>query len=249
MTFFFLQSRPRLSSLIPHGYVDIHSHLLPGLDDGVKNVQETRALLEKARGYGFAQCITTPHTLEGIWEHSRQDILDSLVKTRDQLPPFLQHMLAGAASEYMLDHSLLKRLQEEELLCLKDRYLLVEMSYLEPPAGLHEILFELKLKGYQPVLAHPERYLYFKHSISTYEQLKSEGFLFQLNLLSVTGYYGPEVLFFADQLLRRNVIDVVGSDMHHLRHLEALTQQVRVRSRTQLEEALSRNAMFTPAVA
>ena len=247
MIFFFPKSKPRLSSLIPHGYVDIHSHLLPGLDDGSKNIEETIRLLETAKRYQFSQCITTPHTMEGVWENDKQGILKTLIKTREQLPNFLQSMLVRTASEYMLDHSLMHRLQNEALLCLKDRYLLVEMSYLKPPLALHEILFELKLHGYTPVLAHPERYLYFKNSIDTYEKFKSEGFLFQLNLLSVTGYYGPDVLLFANQLLEHNFIDVVGSDIHHIKHFEAFGHQIKVRSGTHLQEAMLRNSMFAPS--
>lgn len=238
------KAKPRLSSLIPNGLTDIHSHLLPGLDDGSKNMADTIFLLTGMKEAGISRCITTPHTIPGIWDNDREAILQNWEKTRVQLPAPVRDNLVGAASEYMLDPSLLQRLEKERLLCLKDDYLLVEMSYLSPPLALHDLLYELRLKGYNPVLAHPERYLYFRNDVKTLEKLKSDGCALQINLLSAVGYYGPKVLHFADQLLSRQLIDFVGSDIHHYEHILAFSEKVKVKALTRLEECMRKNAVF-----
>jgi protein-tyrosine phosphatase len=240
----FFKAKPKLSALLPPRYTDIHSHLLPGIDDGAKNIADTISLLQGMQKIGFSTCITTPHTLSGIWDNTKQSIQGNWLTTKEQLPDVLRNMVVGIASEYMLDDSILPLAANQELLCLKDAYVLVEMSYLHPPLGLEEILFDLRLKGYIPVLAHPERYFYYHQDVHALEKIKSAGCLFQLNLLSVTGYYGQEVVRFVDQLFTQELIDVTGSDIHHMQHIEAFGQTVKIRSVDHLEKAMQSNEMF-----
>lgn len=242
---FLFKSRPRLSTLLSKGYTDIHSHLLPGLDDGAKNIEDTIGLLRRMREIGIDKCITTPHIISGVWENDRHSIFEAWESTKPQLPDPLQNLLAGAAAEYMLDNSFLDAVRNEDLLCLKDRYLLVELPYMDSPIALDEILFEIKLKGYQPVLAHPERYLYFQGGLKKFDLLKKAGCLFQLNLLSTVGYYGPDVLRLADQLLAAGFIDFVGSDIHHKPHIEAFGHKIKIRSSGALQNAIENNSIFS----
>ena len=163
--FSIFKSKPKLSELIPEGFIDIHSHILPGIDDGSENLAQSTDLLNRLNSMGFSKCIVTPHTLPEIWENTSEGITATFNSTKLQLEEPLNNMLYRAASEYMINESFLQRLQTEPLLTLKDNYVLIEMSYLNPPLAPKEIIFEIQLKGYQPLLAHPERYLFY-HNIS-----------------------------------------------------------------------------------
>ncbi len=240
----FFKSKPKLSALIPNGFIDIHSHLLPGIDDGSKSLEETETLLQQLKVIGFEKCITTPHTLPEIWENTRDGILQKFDETKSQLSENLQPMLDHTASEYMLGESFIDRLQSEKLLTLKDNIVLIEMSYLNPPLALKDIIFEIQIKGYQPLLAHPERYLYYHKNLKAYELFKDSGVLFQLNLLSSVGYYGPSVAKAADYLLKNDFIDYVGSDVHHQKHVSSFESKIVITSETKLCEALKNNTAF-----
>ena len=238
------KSKPKLSALIPSGFIDIHSHLLPGIDDGSKSLEETETLLQQLKVIGFEKCITTPHTLPEIWENTRDGILQKFDETKSQLSESHQPMLHHTASEYMLDDSFIDRLQSEKLLTLKDDLLLIEMSYMNPTLALKEIIFEIKQKGYKPILAHPERYLYYHKNLKAYELLKDLGVLFQMNLLSAVGYYGPSVAKAADDLLKNDFIDFVGSDVHHQKHVSSFENKIVITSETKLREAINNYTTF-----
>ena len=132
----------------------------------------------------------------------------------------------------------------QNLLCIKERHVLVEMSYLNPPLALYDMLFQLKQDGYLPIMAHPERYSFFHDDFKQYEKLKAAGCMFQLNLLSTVGYYGTSVTTSAEKLLARGMIDFVGSDIHHQRHISSFQSKLRVKSVDALEHAFSQNSYF-----
>ena len=240
------RQKTRLHELIPDGYVDIHSHLLPGIDDGAETIEKTKELLERLTNLGFSACITTPHINTGVWNNNPTIIRDNYQQTLLNLDSTQQQTLFHCASEYMLNDAFIQILSTEPLMTLKDNYVLVELSYVNPPLALKEIIFEIKQKGYQPVLAHPERYNYYHQNPKIYDELKNLGVLFQLNLLSTIGYYGPGVAKIADLLLKCENIDFVGSDIHHTRHLEAFQKSLIISSEKQLQIAMSKNALFRP---
>lgn len=242
--FTIFKAKPKLSELIPKEYVDIHSHILPGIDDGSENLEQTSELLKRLNEIGFSKCIATPHTLPEIWENTTEGITKTFETTKLQLEKPLNNMLHHAASEYMINEVFLQRLQTEPLLTLKDNYVLIEMSYMNPPLALKEIIFEIQLKGYQPLLAHPERYLFYHRNTKMYETLKKLEVQFQLNLLSSVGYYGSSVAKIADFLLKENFIDFVGSDVHHLRHVAAFDNRLTIKSEKQLRDAIAKNSFF-----
>jgi tyrosine-protein phosphatase YwqE len=242
--FSIFKSKPKLSELIPEGFVDIHSHILPGIDDGAEDIEQSAELLNRLNKIGFSKCIVTPHTLPEIWENTTEGIKETFESTKLQLEKPLNNMLLHAASEYMINDAFLQRLQTEPLLTLKDNYVLIEMSYMNPPLALKEIIFEIQLKGYQPLLAHPERYLFYHQNTKMYETLKKLEVQFQLNLLSSVGYYGSSVAKTAEFLLKENFIDFVGSDVHHLRHIAAFDNKIIIKSEDQLRDALAKNSFF-----
>ena len=149
-----------------------------------------------------------------------------------------------AAAEYMMDDHFVLLFKMGDLLTLKGNYVLVEMSYINAPIQLYSILFDLQVAGYIPVLAHPERYLFYHHNFEEYQKLKKAGCKFQLNLLSVVGYYGDGIAKIAERLLQKGMYDFVGSDVHHDNHVAAFEQKVKLKDWTPLKEAMANNQFF-----
>ena len=240
----FFKKNNFLKDLISDNFIDIHSHLLFGIDDGAKNFDDTLFLTNALIELGVYQIITTPHTMQSVWENTSEIILNKknevvvLLKQNGVKIPF------NTASEYLLDDNFVKRFQSEPLLTLKDNYVLVEMSYLNAPIQLYSILFDLQIAGYKPVLAHPERYLFYHSNFNEYNKLKKAGCLFQLNLLSTVGYYGENVALISKKLLDSGLIDFVGTDAHHKNHLKALQNKVILKDISPLKVAIVNNNFF-----
>lgn len=243
--FFFKKKQIPLDQFFPEGFVDIHSHLLPGIDDGAKNMDETIALLQKMSSYGIKHFITTPHVLGNVYPNTPKIIQQQLQLVQDE---FLKRNLTDfsiqAAAEYMIDERFMDILEKDPLLTLKDNFVLVEMSYYSPPLQLYDALFQMQLKGYKPILAHPERYFSYHHDFRSYYKLKTAGCLFQLNLLSLTEHYGKYVQNIAKKLLRENLYDFVGSDTHHVNHLELLPKIGTQKNLKRIEHLLLNNKKF-----
>lgn len=238
------KKQPTLAQLIPRNYCDIHSHLLPSIDDGAQNVAESQALLSEVKKLGFYKVITTPHTLPGLWNNTPETITGAYEVLQHEHPELCSELSVGYASEYLLAESMISCAEENSLLCLKDRYLLIEMSFLSPHIGVFDLIFTLKQQGYVPVLAHPERYLYYHNHFNMYENLKNAGCYFQVNLLSTVGYYGPSVTNMAQKLLAAGMVDFVGSDIHKMRHIAAFQQKIKIKAQPALEQAFQANRLF-----
>ncbi len=235
------KSKPKLAELIPSGYVDIHSHILPGIDDGASTLEDTEFLLKEMKKLGFTKVITTPHTMSNIWDNTPETIGNALTKVAATLTlPFE----VKAASEYLLDESVIIKAKEKTLLTLKNNFVLVELSYLNPPIQLYDFLYQLQLSGYHVVLAHPERYSYYHSNKKEYKKLKKAGCLFQLNLLSTVGYYGREVAETADYLLKENLYDFTGSDIHHQNHIKAFQNKLIFNNGVKITEVMKKNSFF-----
>lgn len=235
------KSKPKLVELLPANYVDIHSHILPGIDDGAKTLDDTQFLLKEMKQLGFSKCITTPHTMNNVWDNTPKTIGNALAKVESSLTlPFK----IKSASEYLLDESVITKAKEKTLLTLKSNYVLVELSYLNAPIQLYDFLYQLQLSGYHVVLAHPERYSYFHSNKKEYYKLKKVGCLFQLNLLSTVGYYGKEVAKITNYLLKENMYDFTGSDIHHKNHIKAFQSKIVYNNGDKITEVMKKNAFF-----
>ncbi|RYG41731.1 MAG: histidinol phosphatase [Chitinophagaceae bacterium] len=243
--FSIFKAKPKLTSFIQPGQTDIHSHLLFGLDDGAKTPQDTLDLARKFVAAGYTHCIATPHVMNTVWENTASGILERLEETRKLLVENQVPLRINAAAEYLMDTGFLELARTKQLLPLKENKVLVEMSYINPPMNLFEILFEMQLAGYVPVLAHPERYGFYNNAIAEYEKLKNAGCLFQVNLLSAMGYYGSSAAKTADTLLGMGLIDYVGTDMHHLNHAQGLEARSVIRNNAALELALEKSREFS----
>lgn len=245
MIHFFRQTKPFLRDLIPDNYIDIHSHLLPGIDDGAVTIDDTRMLISGLEEIGFKKFITTPHVMGDVWNNTSEEINEKLVSTISGLTIPNIETRFKAAAEYMIDAEFWELFKREKLLCLKDNLVLIEISYLHPPIQLYDIIFELQVAGYKPVLAHPERYnFYHDRTLSHYKKLKKAGCLFQTNMLSATGYYGERVAKTADLLLKNNLIDFIGSDVHHVRHLDHMSKKIVLKNHEYLTPVFQNNSFF-----
>lgn len=242
--FTFFKSKPVLKDLIPDNHIDIHSHLLPGIDDGARTFEDTLRLTKALQGFGVSQFITTPHIIHYVWDNTHDQILSKKETTVAELEKNKISIPFSAAAEYLMDDQFVRLFQSGELLTLKDNYVLVEMSYINAPIQLYSILFDLQVAGYIPVLAHPERYLFYHNNFREYEKLKRAGCLFQLNLLSVVGYYGAEITKIAEQLLSKGMYTYVGSDVHHDNHIASFEQKVKIKDLTPLKEVIANNQFF-----
>ncbi|WP_339836329.1 CpsB/CapC family capsule biosynthesis tyrosine phosphatase [uncultured Flavobacterium sp.] len=242
--FSFLKPKARLLDLIPTNYVDIHSHVLPGIDDGAKTIEDSKFLLESMIEFGFTKVITSPHTIENIWNNTPETISNALKFTKENLSALTEKVALKAASEYIMDDYFASLFDEGKLLTIKDNYVLVEMSYINPPIQLYDYIFKLQVAGYIPILAHPERYVFYHSDFSNYAKLKKAGCYFQMNLLSATGYYGKEVAKIADQLLKNDMIDFVGSDFHHKHHVASFSNPIIIKEVDRLKKAAENNCSF-----
>lgn len=243
--FFFKKNKPYLKDIIPNDYVDIHSHLLPGIDDGANSLEDSKLLISNLIDLGFSEFITTPHIIKNVWNNTTQSISANYESSIFELAAVLNNKTFNFAAEYMMDEAFVEILKKEEpLLTLKDNYVLVEMSYLNPPLILFDIIFEILLAGYIPVLAHPERYSFYHNNLSEYKKLKNAGCLFQMNLLSSVNYYGKYVTKTADYLLENNLIDFVGSDVHHIKHIDYFNEKIVLKNVDFLKPLFQNNLIF-----
>lgn len=243
MFYFFKQNKPFLKDLV-QGFTDIHSHVLFGIDDGAKTIEDSEVLLKSFIELGFKKAITTPHILKDVWDNNSQNITSKYTEVQQLLPELSAKINLRVASEYLMDESFARLFETEKLLTLKDNYVLVEMSYLNPPIQLYDIIFDLQVAGYKPVLAHPERYLFYHQNFEEYKKLKVAGCLFQMNLLSTMGYYGANITKVADKLLAEGLIDFAGSDVHHLHHIRAFDDKVKIKNTEALRDVIKNNNFF-----
>lgn len=202
---------------------DLHSHLLPAVDDGAENVGDAIELVRSLQSLGYKKLITTPHIYQELYPNSLQTLEPAFARLNAALTEAGIDLPVRYAAEYFMDDyldDLLKR--REPLLTIHDNWVLVEMSFVQPPPDLDRRLFGLQVAGYKPILAHPERYNFWHADMDSLHGLKERGMLFQVNLLSLTGYYGKGVAEAARRMCREDLVDLFGTDCHHERHVAAL---------------------------
>lgn len=204
---------------------DMHSHLLPNIDDGLQDLEQTVEFIKDLQKLGYSKLICTPHILSDLYPNSRATILPKLALVRDALVEEEVDIEVEAAAEYMIDHEfteLIAHSKKEDLLTIAGDYILVEMSYLSPSPNFDKVIFDLRMLGLQPILAHPERYSYYHDQFTQYERFKELGCKLQVNLLSLSGAYGSYVKKNAEKLFKNQMVDFLGTDMHHDKHLAML---------------------------
>lgn len=199
--------------------VDMHSHLVPGVDDGAQTIEDSLFLISELRNLGFNHLFTTPHTLQDYHPNTSETLKKafSMINAAS-----FENTPVSLSSEYYLDEQFFDQLNNDALLPLPGNRLLFEFSQIVEPNNLEEMIFEISLKGYQPVLAHPERYLFFHKNFDYYKRIKEMGVEFQVNAMSLTSHYGKTINQTAERLIDKDMIDFIGTDIHHSKHLEVL---------------------------
>ena len=202
---------------------DMHSHLLPGIDDGARDMETSLELIRGMRELGYQKLITTPHVIWDIFRNTPAIIQEKLALVQNAVKNENIDVEIQAAAEYFLDEHVEELLKKKEpLLTISGNKVLTEFSMAFPSMNIKDLLFEMVMMGYQPIIAHPERYVYLQKNKDFYRELKDTGCFFQLNLLSVYGYYGKAVKDLAEYLLNEEYYDLIGTDLHNINHLEAL---------------------------
>ena len=205
------------------GFVDIHNHILPGIDDGAQNVDESIALLKGFSDFGVKNLICTPHIMHNFYDNTPETIAKAHKTLQDELDKRdLGGITVDFAAEHMIDDNFDSLLDRKEVLPLGADYLLVEMSFLQPPIHLEDSISKLNASDYFPILAHPERYRFLHSNFKKFESIKKMNVLFQTNLLSISGYYGNGIKQMAYKLIDAGLIDFLGSDVHNTGQLEHL---------------------------
>lgn len=201
---------------------DMHSHIIPGIDDGAKTLTDSLNLAKRFELLGYKKLIATPHIMADYFRNTPVTIHKALALLKEGLIQNNIDLDIEAAAEYYLDETFESKIEKKEVLSFGDpKYLLFELSYINAPHNLFEVIDKMQQAGYQPVLAHPERYPYYGNA-DDYEQIRASGCLLQLNTVSLAGYYGKSSKQAAEILIDNGYVDFLGSDMHHLRHADAL---------------------------
>lgn len=201
---------------------DMHSHLIPGIDDGSKSIEESITLIKELHALGFTKLITTPHIMSDFFKNTPENIMAGLEEVRQAVKKENIPVEIHAAAEYYLDDGFIHKLEEEKLLTIGDNYLLFEISYVNAPDNLMQVIFRMQVLGYKPIMAHPERYPFWANNFDFYRSLHDQGVLLQLNTNSIGGYYGPDAKRTADKLIENELVDLIGTDTHAMKHIHAL---------------------------
>jgi len=199
--------------------VDMHSHLLPGIDDGVQTFEQSIDILRGFEKLGYKKLIITPHIMSDFYRNTPEIILNKLDQLSDIIRQLSIDISLEAAAEYYLDEFFVRKLETKApLLTFGNRYLLFETSFINYSPYMEHAIFLMLSNGYKPVLAHPERYGYLYGHFHKLEDWHSKGVLMQINSGALTGYYGPHAKAIAEQLIEKQMVSFIGSDCHHNRH-------------------------------
>mgnify|MGYP001370095225 CR=1 FL=1 len=201
---------------------DVHSHFIPGIDDGSPSLEATMELLQAMLDLGFSKVVTTPHSMADGFRNPPAKILEGLGTVRAEIERTGMPIEMDAAAEYYFDHDLQQRVQARDVLTFGRDLLLFELPFISEPQGLLGMVFDMQTQGYRPVLAHVERYGYWHQDLSTMEKLKDRGVLFQLNTVALSGAYGVGAKRTAEQLIDKGWYELLGSDCHSMAHIQAI---------------------------
>lgn len=205
--------------------MDLHSHLLPGIDDGVQTLEESIDLITHFSNLGYEKLITTPHIMSDFYANTPEIINAKLQEVKQAISQAGLTIQIEAAAEYYFDENFIELVEsKKDLLTFGDNYVLFEIGFMSEPLKLRSIIFDLITQGFKPVLAHPERYIYYHQKLKNLQDLIDRGVLLQLNINSITGYYSKDVKKVAEKLIDNQMIHFIGSDCHNERHFNVMEE-------------------------
>lgn len=217
---------------------DMHCHLVPGIDDGQQDATSAADLVAHERRWGITKILCTPHITQDTFENTPEIIAAAFTQLQNAVTEAGIEIGLDYSAEHRLDSFFLEQLKAGAIRPFPNAYLLVENSFVQEAWDLDRMLFDLKLQGYKPILAHPERYSYYFDKRERYSRLHEAGTLFQVNLLSLAGHYGKDVKRMAEYLVEKDMVDFIGTDMHNHRHCEAIESYIGSRDFRRHRDAL-----------
>lgn len=238
---FTIINKPTFLPIAPLLKVDMHSHILPGIDDGAATVEDSLTLIKGMIKMGYEGLIATPHTMSDLYPNTPQSIHSAFEKLQKEMKRHGINIPISYASEYLIDEHFPQKIQEG-LLSFGYNLVLIETMFSLLPPNIEDVLFSLRTNRYKPVFAHPERYHYMDDDLKQLKPFQKHGCYIQPNILSFTGYYGSREKHLAHKLLDAGIIDFLGSDIHHIRHLNVISKlTVRRKVAKKLEEIAYKN--------
>lgn len=205
--------------------VDLHSHLIPSIDDGTKALDESVSLIRQLKECGFNKIITTPHIMSHRYPNTKETIYEGYEILKNELVRLEIDIELEVASEYYHDQHFLDLIDQGEVLTFGDKYVLFELSYMVEPFMLRDTVYKLIEAGYKPVLAHPERYVYFD-SEKHYRELKDMGLFFQINMVSTQNFYGKRAKKAVEKIINLGMVDFIGSDIHSQKYMDTFKKSL-----------------------
>lgn len=202
--------------------VDMHSHFIPGIDDGAKTLRDSMEMIKEFQALGYRKVITTPHIMSDHYRNTPEIIQEGEAVVKAEITRQGINIEFQAAAEYFLDESFMEQIQSGTLLTFGKKHVLFEMSFFNESPSLKDAIFKMQMQGYKPILAHPERYSYWYKDLTKYQDLKDRGVLFQMNIGSIIGAYSDETKKIAEWLINQNMINLIGSDCHKIEHTDYL---------------------------
>lgn len=218
----FRKEKPLPPADVSKLYTDVHSHLIPAIDDGSKSLEDSIEMIKTFKEMGYSKIITTPHVMSDFYKNTPETILGGMEIVKAELEKQKIDITLEAAAEYYLDENLEQKIHDGTLLTFGDNYVLFELPFMSEPPNLASFIFELQTNGYKAVLAHPERYGFWYKDFDKYHELVDKGVLLQLNILSLVGHYGPEAQSIAEKMIDEGLISFLGSDCHNTMHQKGI---------------------------
>ncbi|MEA1914780.1 MAG: CpsB/CapC family capsule biosynthesis tyrosine phosphatase [Campylobacterota bacterium] len=206
--------------------IDVHSHLIPAIDDGSQSLTQSIEIIEYLHNLGFKKLITTPHIMSHRFANTQQNILKGYEVLKAELIKREIDILLEVGAEYYYDEHFLDLIDKNEIMTFSDNYMLFELSYHNKPFGLEQTVHKLLESGYKPILAHPERYTYY-NTKEHYHQLKDMGLMFQINAISTQGFYGKNVQKSVENIIDLGLVDFIGSDIHAMKYADSFATALR----------------------
>lgn len=203
-------------------HTDMHAHWLPGIDDGPKTVEESLTMLRRFHAMGYKKLIATPHIYRDYYPNTRSSIQAAFEKVKEKASIELPDLRLDFAAEYYMDEHFSTLIKKKEILCFLENHILVEQGFFSEIPGLDSYIFDLQIAGYVPVLAHPERYAYYHNREDRIISLRNAGVKMQVNLLSLAGKYGAPIAKKAEEWIKKDFIDFIGTDAHSVADLDLL---------------------------
>ncbi len=203
---------------------DIHCHIIPGVDDGARNVETSIELIEAMQGFGISRIIASPHVTQDTFENDSSTLDPAMELLNAELKRRGNDMRISHSAEYRIDELFQRRLDANELMLLPNHHILIENSFIQEPWNLDDLVFNLQVKGLTPILAHPERYAYYYNNKDRYRRLHDAGLRMQINLLSLAGAYGKAERAIALHLIKNNLVDFIGTDIHNRSHIAVIAE-------------------------